>query len=146
MERVYFSLEEANQLLPFLRQTLGELKDVKQQIKALVKKIQEDDIDFEGLFKKSELSDKEQGYRKKLEALGDRVNGYLYKIQEKGPIVKDIDQGLIDFFARIEDRDVFLCWKMGEPEVQFYHGLFDGFSGRRSLFKRSILEEVAKVH
>jgi hypothetical protein len=50
-----------------------------------------------------------------------------------GVQVKDMDEGLVDFPARHAGRDVLLCWKVGEPEVAFWHGLEEGFAGRKPL-------------
>jgi hypothetical protein len=54
-------------------------------------------------------------------------------IQRLGAEVKDLDAGLVDFPARRGEEDVLLCWRLGEPEVAFWHGLEDGFAGRRPL-------------
>jgi hypothetical protein len=50
-----------------------------------------------------------------------------------GAIVKDLDEGLVDFPARREGEEILLCWRLGEPEVAHWHGLEDGFAGRRPL-------------
>jgi hypothetical protein len=50
-----------------------------------------------------------------------------------GVQVKDVEEGLVDFPARHRDRDVLLCWKVGEPEVAFWHGADEGFAGRKPL-------------
>ena len=50
-----------------------------------------------------------------------------------GVQVKDMDEGLVDFPARHAGRDVLLCWKVGEPEVAYWHGLDEGFAGRKPL-------------
>lgn len=146
MDKIYFTLEEANKLLPYLNSALKQLQAIKGDIVEHVQNLQEKGIDFEELFAKKNLSDAEQQYRSKLEELGDQVDNLIYDISEKGALVKDIEQGLVDFYAKISGQDVFLCWKMGEAEIQFYHGIQDGFPGRKSLFERGILEEVAKVH
>ena len=52
---------------------------------------------------------------------------------ETGVLVKDLDQGLVDFYALMGDRLVFLCWQLGEPEVAHWHALEEGFAGRRPL-------------
>jgi hypothetical protein len=54
-------------------------------------------------------------------------------IQELGVLVKDLDRGLIDFPALRGDEEVLLCWQLGEDEVNYWHGLEDGFAGRRPL-------------
>jgi hypothetical protein len=50
-----------------------------------------------------------------------------------GVLVKDLDQGLVDFPARRGEEEVLLCWRLGEDEVAFWHSVEDGFAGRRSL-------------
>ena len=53
------------------------------------------------------------------------------RIHGLGAQVKDADEGLVDFPALREDEEVLLCWKLGEDEIAFWHGLEDGFAGRR---------------
>jgi hypothetical protein len=55
------------------------------------------------------------------------------QIHGLGAQVKDADEGLIDFPALREGEEVLLCWKLGEDEIGFWHGLEDGFAGRRSV-------------
>jgi hypothetical protein len=55
------------------------------------------------------------------------------QIDEAGVQVKDLDEGLLDFPAKREDVDILLCWKVGEPEVAFWHGVDEGFAGRKPL-------------
>ena len=59
----------------------------------------------------------------------------LRLIHDRGCIVKDLDRGLIDFYALAGDRLVFLCWQLGEKEVSHWHTLAGGFSARQSLDK-----------
>ena len=47
--------------------------------------------------------------------------------------MKDLDDGLVDFPARRGGEDVLLCWRLGEDAIEFWHGLDEGFSGRRPL-------------
>jgi hypothetical protein len=54
-------------------------------------------------------------------------------IHDLGALVKDLDEGLVDFPARREGEDVLLCWRLGEEQVGYWHGLEEGFSGRRPL-------------
>jgi hypothetical protein len=55
------------------------------------------------------------------------------RIHEAGGLVKDLDAGLVDFPARREGVEVLLCWRLGEDEVGYWHGLEEGFSGRKPL-------------
>jgi hypothetical protein len=55
------------------------------------------------------------------------------RIQELGVLVKDLDRGLVDFPALRGDEEVLLCWELGEDEIAFWHGLEEGFAGRKPL-------------
>lgn len=57
----------------------------------------------------------------------------INRIEAFGCIVKDIDLGLLDFPSVRDGQNVYLCWKAGEPEVGYWHGLDQGFSERRPL-------------
>jgi hypothetical protein len=63
----------------------------------------------------------------------DAVAECVRKLDEAGVQVKDLGEGLLDFPARRGDEDVLLCWKVGEPEVAYWHGLDEGFAGRKPL-------------
>ena len=54
-------------------------------------------------------------------------------IHELGGVVKDPDTGLVDFPARVDGIEVFLCWRLGEDEIDHWHGIDEGFSGRKPL-------------
>jgi hypothetical protein len=64
---------------------------------------------------------------------GQALARSVARIQELGVLVKDLDRGLIDFPALRGDEEVLLCWQVGEDEVRYWHGLEDGFAGRRPL-------------
>ena len=60
--------------------------------------------------------------------------GIVRGLEERGIMVKGIDQGLIDFpFIRENGEEVYLCWKVGEDDIRFWHTISEGFGGRRSL-------------
>jgi len=63
----------------------------------------------------------------------DGVAECVRRLDEAGVQVKDLGEGLIDFPARHAGEDVLLCWKVGEPEVAFWHRLEEGFAGRKPL-------------
>jgi hypothetical protein len=63
----------------------------------------------------------------------EAVVACVERINELGIQVKDLDEGLLDFPARHADEDVLLCWRLGEEEVGFWHGVEEGFRGRKPL-------------
>ena len=54
-------------------------------------------------------------------------------IHQRGAIVKDLDAGLVDFPALREGEEILLCWRLGEEQVEHWHGLEEGFAGRKRL-------------
>jgi hypothetical protein len=62
----------------------------------------------------------------------------LEQIEQTGAVVKDLDLGLIDFMSRFQDRDVCLCWKLGEKGIAFWHGADEGFRGRKPIDREFI--------
>jgi len=66
------------------------------------------------------------------EAAG-RLVEIVNRIQETGVIVKDLDIGLVDFPSLLEGEDIYLCWKLGEDHVDFWHGVDEGFTGRKPI-------------
>ena len=57
----------------------------------------------------------------------------LEGIVELGAQVKDLDIGLIDFLTLFDDREVYLCWKLGETGIRYWHSTEDGFRGRKPI-------------
>jgi hypothetical protein len=65
------------------------------------------------------------------DALLKELEGCVEELEALGIVVKDADLGLIDFPARRHDELVLLCWHVGEERVAFWHGLEEGFAGRK---------------
>lgn len=63
----------------------------------------------------------------------DAIADCVRRINASGAEVKDLDTGLLDFPARRGDDVVLLCWKVGEPEIEYWHGVDEGFAGRKPL-------------
>ena len=57
----------------------------------------------------------------------------LYELQAMGVVLRDLDRGLVDFPARRDGQEIFLCWAEGEDEIGFWHDPESGFAGRRPL-------------
>jgi hypothetical protein len=65
-----------------------------------------------------------------------RIKDALDKIQATGCVVKDLDTGLVDFPTIINDEEVFLCWRLGEDRIRFWHRMDEGFSSRKPISPR----------
>jgi hypothetical protein len=76
------------------------------------------------------------GLRHEHDRLAVKVRDALERIESTGCVVKDLDAGLLDFPAIVDDVAVYYCWKLGEDRIRFYHRQDEGFSGRRPLDPR----------
>lgn len=62
-----------------------------------------------------------------------QVRELLAELLQRGIVVRDVDRGLVDFPAIREDREVYLCWELGEEEIGYWHELDAGYRGREPL-------------
>jgi len=131
--RRYFTLEQAENLLkivgPLLEQavyvfrTLAEtgaqLALIGQRVAALG----------------GAMVDRQQvaSLRNREKALRERLDELIGEIQSHGCQVKDLRLGLLDFPTRYKDREVLLCWRLGEPAIDYWHEVDAGFAGRRRI-------------
>ncbi len=70
------------------------------------------------------------------ERLSNAIRKDLERIESTGCVVKDLEVGLLDFPAMINEEEVYLCWRLGEDRIRFYHRQDEGFSGRKPLDPR----------
>lgn len=82
-----------------------------------------------GDFDPQEPSELDEQLQREAEA----VAGAVEELQALGVLVKDLDRGLVDFPALRDGEEVLLCWQVGEGEVAYWHGLEEGFAGRKPL-------------
>jgi hypothetical protein len=69
----------------------------------------------------------------RMEQAAEAVEQGVARLHALGVLVKDLDSGLVDFPALRGEEEVLLCWQVGEPEVAYWHGLEEGFAGRKPL-------------
>ena len=121
----YFTVEEANSLI-------GEIEPLMNQLLDRRAKVVESRHDVAELLD-SQSSD--IGGRAASELVQDfiAIEQLARKIRSYGCILKDLNVGLVDFLAQRDGREVYLCWRYGEPRVDFYHELHTGFRGRQHL-------------
>jgi hypothetical protein len=65
--------------------------------------------------------------------LAESLKSSLEKIQATGCVVKDLDVGLLDFPAIVNNEEVYLCWRLGEERIRFWHRQDEGFAGRKPI-------------
>ena len=68
--------------------------------------------------------------------LADAIKSALERMEATGCVVKDLEVGLLDFPAVINNEEVYLCWRLGEDRIRFWHRQDEGFAGRKPLDPR----------
>jgi hypothetical protein len=64
---------------------------------------------------------------------GEALQQAVERVQDYGCVIKDLDMGLLDFPTLFRGREVYLCWKLGEPAIAYWHGVDEGFAGRKAI-------------
>jgi hypothetical protein len=127
-----FTLEEAQNLLPRVARLLEEAMRVKPEYDdalAAVNRMKERVHVMGGTLVDREGAVERQKAR---EAASKKLRNAVEEILELGVQIKDIDTGLIDFPTRFRGREVYLCWKLGESAIEYWHGE-EGFRGRKPI-------------
>jgi hypothetical protein len=131
-----FTLSEAQMLLPVVESLLrkaqaaglraGELEQEMQQLSQRI--FMSGGMHVNVAQAARRRAEREKALQEARDTLGE--------IDEIGVQVKDLEQGLLDFPCMMEGRTVLLCWKLGEPEIGYWHSEEDGFAGRKPLDAR----------
>lgn len=117
-----FTVEEANSALPALSESLKEIQRAREVILEGAEHIR----------RSASLNGGGEIGKEYWEAL-QTMRRHIEGLAEQGIILRDADSGLVDFPSHREGRDVFLCWKLGEDRVGFWHPPETGVSGRRPI-------------
>jgi hypothetical protein len=133
-----FTLTEAEracrELEPYLIEAIGarkKLSALEQELLAVSTRI----LMMGGvLVPYAKLAEK----RREQQSLADVLKSNLEKILSSGCLIKDLDIGLLDFPAIVNQQEVYLCWKLGEDRIRYYHGQDEGYSGRKPLDPRDL--------
>lgn len=123
-----FTPSEANELIPRLEVLMRELQLEAGRLRTAVADLTRMDrtlagADFNQLMEHSP----------ELREIANRMADMAAQIESFGCVLKDIEQGLVDFPFDSDGEVAFLCWQYGEPHVIAWHGIEDGFAGRRPL-------------
>lgn len=128
-----FTLDEAQVLLPVLESLLRRSIEGKQLIEKIEAEFQEvSQRIFLGGGTRVDIAHLAVRKAEKEKAL-QRVKDALAEIDATGVQVKDLDIGLLDFPCRVQDQVILLCWKLGEKQITHWHGLEEGFQGRKPI-------------
>jgi hypothetical protein len=131
-----FTLEEAQALLPVLESLLRTALDGKKLIESVDAELQElaHRVFLSGGLQVNivHMARRKAEREKSIQ----RVKDSLAEIDAMGVQVKDLDIGLLDFPCEVDGRTVLLCWKLGEKGITHWHGISEGFAGRKPIDER----------
>ena len=124
-----FTVEEANAHLPIIEPLLRELKQQKEQFDQLRRTLDSLTPAMRGNGHGALAVDHER----RINDLVTRMSAGIRELSAQGIEVKDLNQGLIDFPHLRHDHVVFLCWRLGEGRIGYWHEIEAGFAGRQEL-------------
>lgn len=130
MSHRYFTLDEANRTLPFVSRIVQDIVDEYRRWREHIYRYE---LIAAGRTASDPETEEQARLRRAVDDSAHRINGFIEELALVGCVFKGFEEGLVDFRSRLADRDIFLCWKLGEPEIQHWHELDAGVAGRRAL-------------
>lgn len=119
-----FDLEEAERMLPLVRSILSGIVTDHAERRALAERLDDLDPAARRGVAGGEIT-------REIEALTRRLVEAIEELTGLGVELKGVEPGLVDFPTRLEDRDAYLCWRLGEEGIRWWHPVETGFAGRR---------------
>jgi hypothetical protein len=127
-----FTPAEANSALPEVREAAERLVALRSRMRALDRE-QRDLVTAIGGNGGGYAASDLNAAQDELRSLAEASAACIERLHDLGVLVKDPDTGLLDFPSDRGGELVLLCWRVGEDSVEFWHGLADGFAGRRPI-------------
>ncbi|GIW82381.1 MAG: hypothetical protein KatS3mg105_4188 [Gemmatales bacterium] len=130
-DKKFFTVAEANKMLPLVRAIVTDISnlagDLRDRYQRLVRVQAEQDC------LSSEYREEVQQVLEQFERDQERMREYEKELSSLGVLLKDYHTGLVDFPCWKDNREVYLCWRLGEPAVAFWHEVEAGFAGRQRI-------------
>ena len=137
----FYDFDKANTRLPELRETLLRLRDQRDEIVGVRDRIVE--LNAPALtgaphatppgLSETEVAEETQRLRMRMQGLVDQMQAAVIKVAGWSIQLRDIETGLVDFPALAVGRQIWLCWRLGEPQVMWWHEMTEGFDSRRRI-------------
>jgi len=137
-----FTLEKANAALPLVRAITADLVKLSREVVERRERV--------ALLRGDRDPDSDDPYSEELSQIEEelekdrlRLQGFVEELRQLGVEPKNGLEGIVDFPSMMDDRLVYLCWKLGEPEVLFWHEIDAGFAGRQALAALAAADDAA---
>jgi hypothetical protein len=117
-----FSLAEANRTLPLVKRIVGDIVRTHGLV-----------LKYQGELERLSSSKDPSSTQSRLDDAVNHLEDYVDELTDVGCELKDYQIGLIDFVGRHQHRDVYLCWKLGEERIGYWHEMNAGYAGRQPI-------------
>jgi hypothetical protein len=131
-KKKYFSVAQANASLPLIRAIVRDITELARELQERHERLRpvlSAGRNVLGEAHREELQQIQEDFDRDRE----RMQEYQEELEKLGVELKDYQKGLVDFPSWMDNREVYLCWRLGEPEVAYWHELDAGFAGRQKL-------------
>jgi hypothetical protein len=128
----FFTIEEANELVGDLEVEFGRVARVRGELAPLIESFGSEDAMALLQERVEPPAGREEDARRLVQLAGE-ITAAVERINGMGCLVKDLEAGLVDFYAVQDEEPIFLCWQFGEPAVAHWHALDEGFSDRQPI-------------
>ena len=134
----YFTLAEARAALPVVGRSIREAVQAKAHYMEAEKAIQDlvQRILMMGGINVDTV--KAEAWKAQYDSNAQTLKNSMERIEDLGVLVKDLDIGLVDFPTLFRGEEVYLCWRMDEDDIDHWHGVNEGFNGRRPIDKHFV--------
>jgi hypothetical protein len=124
-----FTIDQANRTLPLVSRIVADIVETYERWQEEVRA-----FELAAASAQSEMPTPEAVAREReAQRLAKEITGFVGELEQLGVEFKGYDIGLVDFPSRVGDRSVYLCWRLGEPAVQYWHETDGGFAGRQPI-------------
>ena len=128
MARKYFTLADANRTLPLVKRIVLDITAMYPKWRDLVYR-------YEHVAAQARPdwgeSPEQLALHAEIEVVARDITKYLDELEQIGCVFKGFEQGLVDFYGKLDGREIFWCWKVGEDRIDHWHDVDAGFAGRQ---------------
>lgn len=136
----YFTAAAANRMLPLVRAIVEDIVELNRDLSDRKQRLEDLRSDNDSAQRRGgdPYAEEVEQMQRDLESDNGRLQEFVQELENLGLDIKDPVKGLVDFPTVIDGKDAFLCWRLGEPEVAYWHPLDGGYLSRRSLTDGSV--------
>jgi hypothetical protein len=129
----FFTVEEANALVSSLQLEFGRIAQARSQLAPLIQALGGPDEAVGILHEGAPTPPGREEAAERLRQVAAEITGAVERVNALGCLVKDVERGLVDFYAVVDGEPGFLCWQYGERAISHWHALDEGYAGRKPI-------------